>query len=184
MVAEVLPELSEVVGGAEKRVSWDVFVSSFEELLLLHWKVRPRLQQSRAGLVLGAGDGTLCAEGLVCLNTKWFRGKCMAGTYVFFECGGRCLPFGVMSSSLLFLRTSSFKFCPIIGFLSIPPLLLPAPLLLVDFAALPEAAARRVKSESLRDDISRTRVEWKCVLEGSSSMWLDLYSVLSPFLCG
>ena len=42
-VADVLPKLSEVLGRAEKfRVSWYVFVGSFEKLLLQYWKVRPR----------------------------------------------------------------------------------------------------------------------------------------------
>jgi hypothetical protein len=63
--------------------------------------------------VLGAGDGALCAEALVCLDTKWLREECVAGTYVFFKRCGTCL-------------------------LSLD---LPSRRLLVDFAALPEATA-------------------------------------------
>jgi hypothetical protein len=48
----------------------------------------------------------------------------MAGTYVFFKGGRPCLIFGLLSSSLLFLRTSSLficalslQFCPLVRFL-------------------------------------------------------------------
>jgi hypothetical protein len=48
------------------------FVNCFEKLLLPCWKIRPRFQQGRAVLVFRAGDGALCAEALVCLDTKRF----------------------------------------------------------------------------------------------------------------
>ena len=131
-VAKVLTELFEILNRAEIFcISWYVFVNSFEKLLLQHWKVRPRFQKCRTALVLWAGDGALRTEALVCLDTKWFREKCMAGAYVFFECCGSCLlsldlsaRLGFLSISLLVLRTSSFLFCALVGFFRTSSLLL------------------------------------------------------------
>ena len=53
LFADILPKLSGTLDGAEKFcISWYVFVSSFEKLLLQYWKVRLRFQESRAGFVL------------------------------------------------------------------------------------------------------------------------------------
>ena len=144
------------------------------------------------GLFLGTSDGALCTEALVCLDTKWFREKCMAGTYVFFECCGSCLlsldlsaRLGFLSISLLVLRTSSSspsrpsfaRYCScsalLVGFLcTLVAPVLPARLLLVDFAALPEVTALDVQNPS---PVVTTFRGCEFVIELESMDWETLY---------
>lgn len=107
-------------------VSRYIFINSFEKLQLQWWEVSPRFQQGYVGLVLGAGHGALWVEASVSLFKKWFQEKCMAGTYVFSEYCESCL----VSISISPNRPQHV----------VAPIL-PACLLLANFAALLEATA-------------------------------------------
>ena len=115
----------------------------FEESLLRYWKVRPKVfNKAGRGLFFGlVMEPCVLSEALVCLDTEWLREKCMAGTHVFFECCGSCLPSFDLSETLLpfdFAARPMHVVAPV----------LPARLLLVDFDALPEATALSTQNPS------------------------------------